>query len=99
MAAIKISERAKKDIDKILSYLHENWPQYVNDELLDKFDYLLLQIEKMPHSFPNVRLQSKIYKRAKLTKHNAVYFRIYLKTITIVTVHDIRQKKVNIQKK
>ena len=46
----------------------------------------------MPDSFPSTTIKSKLFKRARLTKHNAVYFTIKGKTINIAAIHDTRQK-------
>ncbi len=92
MEVVKYSQRAKKDLTKVLQYLKETWPEKVTDDFLDSLENLELQMLGMPHSFPDARIKSKLFKRAKLTKHNAVYFTIKSKTIYIVAIHNTRQK-------
>jgi len=92
MGRVKYSQRAKKDLNIVLQYLKENWPENVTDDFLDSLEKLELQMQSMPNSFPSTKIKSKLFKRARLTKHNAVYFIVKAKSINIVAIHDTRQK-------
>ena len=92
MGVVKYSQRAKKDLENVLQYLKITWPVNVTDDFLDSLEQLELQMQSMPDSFPSTTIKSKLFKRARLTKHNAVYFTIKGKTINIAAIHDTSQK-------
>jgi plasmid stabilization system protein ParE len=95
MVSIKFSKRAKRDLVKILDYLSKNWSNNVSIEFIDKFEKLQDQICSMPYSFLDIKIKSLILKRAKITKHNAVYFSVDSKTISILAIHDTRTKNIH----
>jgi plasmid stabilization system protein ParE len=94
MLNVELTFRAEKDLEKILKYLSENWPEKVVINFDDSFELVVKQMRDMPNSFPNEIINKVTFKKARITKHNAIYFKIIPEKslIKIITVHDTRQK-------
>jgi plasmid stabilization system protein ParE len=89
---VRITKTAKKNLFTVAAYLDEEWNEKVTDEFLSRFNTLCELIALQPRAFP-ISLSVPGMRVTRLTKHNAVYFRIYPTFISIVKILDSRTKK------
>ena len=82
--------RAFENLKRIINYLEENW----TDKEIKNFSYrlniYLAFIEKKPRSFPASKNKLNI-RRAVITKHNTIYYKIRKDTIALIAIIDNRQ--------
>lgn len=84
------SKESKLQLDKIIAYLRDEW----TEKEVDKFIHKLRRFEKVVSEFPELYAGSKAgIRRAVLTKHNSVVYRIDEKKslIRVYTIFDNRQ--------
>jgi plasmid stabilization system protein ParE len=93
MYSAVISKKADSDITNILTYLLRFWGTKVHNEFIDKLNETVSIIELTTFTFPEVE-NYKGVRRIKITKHNALYYKINddNSLIEIITVYDTRKK-------
>lgn len=92
-----ISPQAKEDINHILSYLSQNWPQKVVDDFLKKLATFYFIVSINPRIFGYYNKRRNIRKYA-ITKQNIIYYRNRRTFVEIITVFDGRQDVVKLKK-
>ena len=78
-------------LEKILSYLEQEWGGKVSGNFLDKVDK---RIESLKHH-PYIGAPSHIIRNARgilVTKHNRLFYKIEGKTIILLDIYDTRMK-------
>ena len=92
------SFRAVENLKSILKYLEENWTEKDIKNFTFRLNKYLTLIENKPNSFPAAKRKLNI-RRAVVTKHNSLYYKIEQDTIQLIALFDNRQdpKKRNIK--
>ena len=85
------SQRSKDKTDQIIDYLTQEWTDkevfnYLN--LLKNFEEV---VGRFPKLFPKSDSHPKGYRRAVISKHYSVIYRIESKEIFVVTIQDNRE--------
>ena len=89
------SDQAMEDYENITHYLIKKWSEKEALAFITKTEQIVQMICQMPKMFPG----SIIYlgaRRAVLSKHHTLYYRILERTIEIITIFDNRQSKEKI---
>jgi len=84
------SKESKLQFDKVIAYLRDEW----TEKEVDKFILILRTFEEVVSEFPELYAESKAgIRRAILTKHHSVIYRIDKKDalIRVYTIFDNRQ--------
>ena len=84
------SKESKLQFNRITAYIRIKW----TEKEVDEFIYKLSNFEKLVRQFPEIYPTSKAgLRRAVLTKHNSVIYRIDQKNllIRVYTIFDTRQ--------
>lgn len=92
-----ISPRAKQDIEIILDYLKEAWPQKVTDNFLLKLEIFYTIVSINPHVFGYYR-KSRNIRNYAVTKQQVIYYRNRRKIVEIITIFDTRQSPSKLRK-
>ena len=85
-----ISPQAQEDIENILIYLQENWPQQVVDEFLNKLKIFFSIVSINPKVF-GYYSKNKNIRNYAVTTQNVIYYRNKKSVVEIITVFDGRQ--------
>lgn len=85
------SEKAEKDFDKILGYLESEWGKQSVENFTKLTEDLLMHISNSPEMFPSAYSKKKNIRRALITPHNRLYYRIDKNQILLLTIFDTRQ--------
>lgn len=83
------TEEAANDIESVLDYLKENWPQAVAENFLLEL-YLKLDLIALHPNAGKVSKYSQI-RKILVTKHNALYYLVSGSEITLLNIFDTRQ--------
>jgi len=90
---VRLSDRARGDIEEIATYLSENWSEKVKTDFLLNLTAQIDMISKMPYMYrasaskPNVR-------ECTLNKHTLIYYEIVNEDlIRILTIRNSRKGK------
>jgi len=91
-----LSKKAENKLEKLFSYLLENWSLKVKTDFVKKLDRSIEIIKAHPESFPQSQKESGLHK-CVVTKQTTLYFRFDSKQIKVVIIFDTRQnpKKLN----
>lgn len=81
---------AKKDLEKIITYLTEFWDIQAASNFLNRFEQISSLIKSYPEIYPFVSKEKEI-RKCILTKHNIIYFKLSGNTIQILAIFDTRQ--------
>ena len=84
------SKRARTNLEKLLTYLEDEWSLKVKNEFKEKLDRCVIQISKQPESCPVSEEFPGLYK-CVVTKQTTLYYRIKEKEIQVITFYDNRQ--------
>lgn len=89
---IYFSELAKFKLNKLTTYLLENWSLHTKIDFLKKLDNKIVQIKTQPYSCIKSSEFKGLYK-CVVTKHTTFYYRVFEKQqeIEIITIFDTRQ--------
>lgn len=87
---IVISEKAEKNLDKIISYLENEWSERVKQNFIRKLSVMINQIAHSPFMFPASEIKKNV-RKCVVTKHTIVYYKVIEKEIEIITIQDSRQ--------
>lgn len=91
---ITISQRAQGNLVILLNYLEVNWSVRIRKDFLERLIRLIRLIRENPYLFPISEFGHGV-RRCKISKHNALYYRIKLNEIESITIHDMRQNPEN----
>ena len=94
---VVISKTAKNRLDKLFSYLIENWSIKVKNEFIDKLDRSIQIIKNQPKSFPESK-KNKGLRKCVITKQTTLFYRFNSKNVFIVTIFDTRQHPKKLKK-
>jgi plasmid stabilization system protein ParE len=83
------SLRAVVNLKRILTYLQEEWTEREIKYFSTRLNTLLTLIEQRPKSFPPAK--RKNIRRAVITKHNTLYYKIEKNSILLIAIIDNRQ--------
>ena len=88
------SRKSKEKTDQIIDYLSNEWSdrevfKYLN--LLKNFEDV---VSRFPKLFPKSITHPKSYRKAVISKHHSVIYRIDSKRIFVVTILDNREMNV-----
>lgn len=84
------SLRAVENLKKIINYLEENWTEKEIKNFSIRLNTYLTIIEKRPETFPSAKSKLNI-RRAVVTKHNTLYYKIEVDSIRLIALFDNRQ--------
>lgn len=87
---VTISERAERNLDDLMEYLENEWPERVKENFKKKLVNTIKLISENPHLFPASEIKKDV-RKCVLTKHNSMYYRIVKHEIQIITIHDNRR--------
>lgn len=87
---IVISDRAEKNLDKIVLYLEKKWSERVKQNFILKLSNAINQIAHTPLMFPSSEIKKEI-RKCVVTKHTIVYYKVSHKTIEKITIQNSRQ--------
>jgi len=91
------SKRSQKDVESIIRYLKENWPEVV----LLNFQAAIFSKIEIIFQLHNIGLSTEndLNKRSiPITKHTRLFYKIGKRKITIVTLFDTRQNPKKLKK-
>ena len=92
MFSEKWSDQAMYDYENIVDHLIENWSKKEALAFITKTEQIIRMICQMPRMFPGSMIYPEA-RRAVLSKHNTLYYRVLESTIEIITIFDSRQGK------
>jgi len=84
------SLRAVENLKKIINYLEENWTEKEIKNFSIKLNSYLTIIGKRPKTFPAAKSKQNI-RRAVVTKHITLYYKVEDDTIRLIALFDNRQ--------
>ncbi len=87
---IVISERAEKNLDKIITYLQDEWSEKVKQKFISKLFKTINQIADTPSMYPESKIKKNV-RKCVITKHTTLFYRVNKKEIEIITIQDTRQ--------
>ncbi len=93
------SEKAEKDFDNILQYLEEEWGNASVKKFMILTEELLIHIANNPKLFPSAFSKKKNIRRALITPHNRLYYRIDKNEILLLAIFDTRQHPLKLKLK
>ncbi len=95
--SIEWSPRAKGEYLNTLEYLSKHWGRRVTKRYMQRVEEIISQMAQTPTLFPNSYQKAGV-RRAIISKHSTLYFRVYKEKIQIISLSDNRQdpSKVNI---
>ncbi len=86
------SIRSKNKTDKIIEYLRESWSEKEVIKYLNRLKNFETIVKKFPEIFPLSESHPKKYRKAVLSKHYSIIYRIDSKIIKVVTILDNREQ-------
>lgn len=94
---IRLSKRASLKLDKLLIFLEEEWSLKAKKDFLFKLDASLVNIQKLPASFPE---SNKIpgLRKCVVTRQTSIFYKYSDSTIYIVSLFDNRQNPKSLDK-
>ncbi len=87
---IVISERAEKNLNKIVTYLENEWSERVKQNFILKLSKVINQISQSPLMFPASEIKKGL-RKCVITKHTIIFYRVAEHEIEIITIQDSRQ--------
>lgn len=84
---IKWTKTALANLDNVVAYLNDNWPDIVTAAFLSKLNETLTLIATFPES--GVEQKPNIH-GILITKHNKLFYRVSDKRITVLRIFDTR---------
>jgi plasmid stabilization system protein ParE len=87
---IVISERAEKNLDKIVAYLEKEWSERVKQNFILKLSKASNQIADNPMMYPASAIKKDI-RKCVVTKHTILYYKVSKTEMEIITIQDSRQ--------
>ena len=94
--SVKISERAEKNLDNIVTYLLTEWSEKVKEQFLGRLKKIVTLLSINPYLFQEYSKKKQI-RKCFITEHNAMYFRIVEDSVEIITIHDTRRNPKKIK--
>ena len=92
-----LTPSAQEDLDKVLSYLSENWGKSVLENFLALYEAKICLISEYPSRYPFIN-KKNFLRKAVLTNHNMILYREEKGKIEIISIFDTRQHPDNIKK-
>jgi plasmid stabilization system protein ParE len=93
---VTISERAEKNLDRIIKYLEENWSEKVKNNFIKKLNNEVNHLRVNPYINQASDLKNGV-RRCFITKHNSMYYQIKENNVEIITIHDTRSDPKSLQ--
>jgi len=87
---IKISKEAKKNTQRIISYLTNEWSEAVADKFIQRLENKLNYISLFPNSYPSFDKFNNV-RKCVLSKQISLYYKIKNEEIEVLTLFDTRQ--------
>lgn len=94
---VKLTKRAEKKIENLLSFLELKWSQKVKSTFISKLEKSISQIQKHPDSFPESGM-IKGLRKCVITRQTTIFYKYTEKEIFIITVFDNRQNPDSLYK-
>lgn len=88
---VDLSDRARKDIEQIASYLSENWSEQVKMNFLVSLTNKMNLIGQMPYLYKSSQKQPDV-RECVLNKHTVLFYRIAENSVEIITIRSTRQQ-------
>ncbi|MFN0050181.1 MAG: type II toxin-antitoxin system RelE/ParE family toxin [Cytophagales bacterium] len=88
--SIEWSEKFTEDVENVVAYLVYNWSKKTALSFIDKLNNKIDFITYSPFSGIPYRKYKNIYK-ILVTKHNALFYKIYDNRIELLNLFDTRQ--------
>jgi plasmid stabilization system protein ParE len=88
--SVVISERAEKNLDKIVTYLELEWSERVKQNFINKLFKAVQQIADKPLMYPASEIKKNV-RRCVVSKHTTVYYKFSSTELEIITIQDNRQ--------
>ena len=87
---IFVSERAERNLEKIILYLEEEWSERVRKSFLEELNSNFERISLMPFVFPKSEKFENL-RKGQITKHAYIFYYVFDDYVEIVTIQDTRQ--------
>ena len=87
---IKLSGLAARKLDNLLVFLEHEWSATVKVDFVKKLNKSLIQIQKLPDSFPESE-KIRGLRKCVVTKQTTIFYNYSETAIYIVTIFDNRQ--------
>jgi plasmid stabilization system protein ParE len=94
---IRLSKRASLKLDKLLIFLEEEWSLKAKKDFLFKLDASLVNIQKLPASFPESKKIPGL-RKCVVTRQTSIFYKYSDSTIYIVSLFDNRQNPKSLVK-
>ena len=94
---IVLSNRASKNLEKLLEYLETKQSKRVKDNFIKKLDRSLQILKEKPESSPKSEILKGLH-RCVITKQTTVFYKFDSKNLYVVTIFDTRQNPDKIRK-
>jgi plasmid stabilization system protein ParE len=92
------SEEAKTNLSHILIFLQDNWDKKVISKFLAKLEVKMKLIQQSPLIAPPSEINKSI-RKAVLTKHNSIVYKVAGNKITVLAFWDNRMNPSKLTKK
>lgn len=83
------TQHALEELQKTIKFLQTNWTSRDLRNFAEKLDHSIELISKNPELFPFS--ESKKIRKAVITKHNVLYYRVKGDTVEILSIFSTRQ--------
>lgn len=84
------SPKALQNLNSVIKYLDDNWPDTVVSEFVRRTEIVLKLIGENPTLFRRISTRNKI-REAVITRHNLLLYTYNKEEITLLAVFDTRQ--------
>jgi plasmid stabilization system protein ParE len=88
---VRLSDRARGDIEEISAYLAENWSEKTKLDFLIRLTDQLKLISEMPYIF-RASAAKKDVRECILDKHTIIYYQVIGETIQVLTIRNTRRE-------
>ncbi|MDR9417582.1 type II toxin-antitoxin system RelE/ParE family toxin [Gracilimonas sp.] len=88
---VYLSPLAEYKLEKLLTYLEEEWGKKIRDNYLEQFVNKTIQVSNFPSSNPKIDEFDGVIK-CVVTSQSSFYYRIRQNEVEIITLVDTRQK-------
>ena len=93
---VTISERAEKNLDRIIKYLEENWSEKVKNNFIKKLNNEVNHLRVNPYINQASDLKNGV-RQCFITEHNSMYYQVKENDVEIITIHDTRSDPKSLQ--
>ncbi len=90
---VVISDRAEKNLDKIVSYLEHKFSKRVKQNFLTKLSKTIKLLTNNPQMYPASK-EKKNIRKCVVTKYTTLFYKVNETAIEIITIQDSRQNPV-----